>query len=408
MNQKIIIVRLEHNILTCVKEQDVVVDLFIDESAEGRHNFQLGDLYIGRVKRIVSNIGAAFIEIAPGVECYYDLSEAGNAFFTKKLSKKSLSQDEELLVQITQEALKTKRMSVTSNISITGEYAVITSGDCRFGVSRKIIADERKRLQAILKSYETSHLVDNYGIILRTNARGQSEEEICKDIETQMLELLHIKQYAPTRVCYSKLNQSSPPYVKHLSNIYKNTEVEVVTDDTEIYEVLSKTPQIQENVKIQLRFYEDHLLSLRKLHNLDRILERCISERVWLKSGGYLIIQATEALTVIDVNTGGFEKKKDTEQTKLQVNLEAALEISMQLRLRNLSGIIIVDFINMMSKEHEQLLTKTLEAYLTHDPIRTTVLGFTRLKLMEITRKKTRRPITDYLTQKRDLYEKIN
>ena len=398
MTRKIIILRIQDKIVTFVKDGDEFVDIYVDQDGDTieTSSFQLGDIYIGRVKRIVSNINAAFIEIAPGVECYYDMSEVEDAIFTKKIGKKPLCQDEEFVVQISREAMKSKRMTVTTKISMTGEYAVITSGDSRFGVSRKITGTRRSELLTLLKSYKAEENEKNiyndlqknipFGIILRTNASTTSDQVIHADIDEQLTKMMKLVTYAPSRTCFSKMNDSSAPYLKTLANIYKTNDIEIVTDDTELYHELS-------NSLLGLTLYSDALLPLRKLHNIDRLLKRCLSECVWLKSGGYLIIQPTEALTVIDVNSGSYEKKSDFEETKYRVNLEAAQEISKQLRLRNLSGIIIVDFINMKTKEYEDELMQHMIGYIKKDPIQTTLVGMTKLRLVEMTRKKVRKPL---------------
>ena len=143
--------------------------------------------------------------------------------------------------------------------------------------------------------------------------------------------------------------------------------------------------------------YEDKLLPLIKLYRLEQVLKEATQERVWLKSGAYLVIQPTEALTVIDVNTGKYEGRKNQQDTFLKINLEAAGEIAYQLRLRNLSGIIIVDFINMASGEYKETLLEELEKDLCNDPLKATLIGMTPLNLVEITRKKIRKPLREQM-----------
>ena len=147
----------------------------------------------------------------------------------------------------------------------------------------------------------------------------------------------------------------------------------------------------------KLRFYEDKLLPLAKLYSLEKHLEDALSQRVWLKSGGYLIIQPTEALTVIDVNTGKYDGKKRQEETFLKINMEAAKEIGRQLRVRNLSGIIVIDFISMEDKEKKQELIEYFKEVIRQDPVRTTFVDMTGLDLVEITRKKQHRPLHEQL-----------
>lgn len=144
-----------------------------------------------------------------------------------------------------------------------------------------------------------------------------------------------------------------------------------------------------------MRLYEDYLLPLYKLYSLETVLEQALNEKVWMRSGGFLVIQQTEAFVSIDVNTGKFTAKKDQEETYRKMNLEAAREIAYQLRLRNLSGIILIDFINMKSEEDERLLMETLQKYLNEDSVKASVVDITALDIVEVTRKKVRKPLCE-------------
>ena len=172
---------------------------------------------------------------------------------------------------------------------------------------------------------------------------------------------------------------------------------EIVTDSPLLFDRLSAfVKETCPTLSGRLRLYTDDY-SLHKLYSLETELERALSERVWLKSGGFLVIQPTEAMTVIDVNTGKFTGKKNAEETFLKLNLEAAREIALQIRLRNLSGIIIVDFIDMETEESREELMRYLDSLLSSDQIKTTLVDMTKLGLVEITRKKVRRPLAEQL-----------
>ena len=160
----------------------------------------------------------------------------------------------------------------------------------------------------------------------------------------------------------------------------------MVTDLPDIYEILRES---FEDTDIPIRFYEDSLLPLHKLYSVETRIKELLDTKVWLKSGGYLVIEPTEALISIDVNTGKCETGKNAEETFLKINLEAAEMIALQLRARNLSGIILVDFINMKHKEHEQQLIESMRKLLRQDPVTANVVDMTELGLMELTRKKT-------------------
>ena len=183
-------------------------------------------------------------------------------------------------------------------------------------------------------------------------------------------------------------------------NLYDSEVEQVLTDDELLYrEIKSYLVEHQPEDVDRLSFYQDDLLPMKKLYSLESQLSQALQERVWLKSGGYLIIQPTEALTVIDVNTGKFEGGKKKETAFLKINCEAAVEIARQLRLRNLNGIIIVDFINMEEEASKAALLSEFDAQLRRDPIRTTLVDMTKLSLVEVTRQKRERPLAECVAQ---------
>ena len=197
-----------------------------------------------------------------------------------------------------------------------------------------------------------------------------------------------------SRTCYSCLYKTLPSYIAGIRDSYAGGLEEIVTDCPDLYGQLKEyleTSQAEDAGKLKL--YTDRLLSLGKLYSLDNALSKALDKRVWLKSGGYLVIEPTEAMVVIDVNTGKYEGKKKLEETVLKINLEAAAEIARQLRLRNLSGIIIVDFIDMEREEDRKALLAHLVEVVSRDPVKTTVVDMTALNLVELTRKKVRKPL---------------
>ncbi|MEI3173156.1 MAG: ribonuclease E/G [Lachnospiraceae bacterium] len=368
-----------------------------------REDSILDEIYIGKVQNIVKNISAAFVEIAPGTVCYLPLEDLKHPVYTKKGTSQNIQQGDELLVQVKREGIKTKAPAVTTNLTLHGKYALLTTGNTQISVSSKLPKEEKERLVRVVKdnsSADNGSLEEmsagerDYGWLLRTNAGGASPEVIKKDLlrlQTKYGELMKTAQY---RTCFSCLLARPSAYLKRLSDLYTEEVDEILTDDRELFEQM--TEYFQENQPedtAKLRFYEDRLLPMEKLYSLDHHLKEALGERVWLKSGGYLVIQPTEALTVIDVNTGKFTAGKKKEAAFLKLNQEAALEAARQIRLRNLSGIVIIDFINMEEKESEVQLLKTLDDALRRDPIRTTLVDMTKLSLVEITRMKKERPL---------------
>ncbi len=197
-----------------------------------------------------------------------------------------------------------------------------------------------------------------------------------------------------SRTCYSCLYKNLPAYITGIRDSYAGKLEEIITDCPDLYDQLKEyLENSQKEDAEKLKLYTDDLLSLGKLYSLENALSKALDKRVWLKSGGYLVIEPTEAMVVIDVNTGKYEGKKKLEETVLKINLEAAAEIARQLRLRNLSGIIMVDFIDMNQEAHKEALMDALRAAVAKDPVKTVVVEMTRLNLVEITRKKLRRPL---------------
>lgn len=356
----------------------------------------LGSIYVGKVQNIVQNIQAAFIEIQSGVICYYSLEDLKNPVYTKKQGKKALVIGDELLVQVIKEGIKTKAPVVTTNLSFNGKYVILTTGEKKLGVSTKLSSGKREELRRLLEPF----CEENIGVIVRTSAGEATEKQIIGEYENLKKEAKKLLEQAMHRTCFSKIYTPEPEYVRNLKKSYVNQLDEIITDDPEIYEYLKvyfeeKQPKERE----KLRFYEDKLLPLCRLYNLPKQIEDAIRIKVWLKSGAYLIIEQTEAFTVIDINTGKFEGKKNRQETFLKINLEAAKEISRQLRLRNLSGIILIDFINLENQESIKKLLTKLEEYVKMDSVKTDVVDMTSLGIVEMTRKKERRSLSEMIKQ---------
>lgn len=395
MKRKILIEKTEGQIRTFFLENDEIVEIHCapaDEESAGRH--LLGNIYVGKVKNIVPNIGAAFVEIESDVNCYYDMKDAEHAVFTHKIGKKPLCIGDELVVQISKEAVKTKAPTVTGNISFTGRYAVLTHGNTRIGVSSKIPKKVREEYKERLRQFQN----DRFGIIVRTNAKDAPFQDVLDEISRLKAEYEKIMSAAPTRVCFSCLRSAPPSYISDLKNVYMEGMEEIIVGDPELYTRIQAffAAEIPEKEDL-LRLYDDSAFPLGKLYSTQTAIEKALREKVWLRNGGYLVIQPTEALTVIDVNSGKSAGKGKNEEGILKINLEAAREAARQIRLRNLSGIIIIDFINLESEENVGLLLKEFRMRLAGDPIQTTLVDITPLNLVEVTRKKVHRPLYEQI-----------
>ena len=396
MEKKILILKEHQDVWTYIIEENEIVEIHYERffnNKEALH--QVGNVYIGKVKKIVKNIGAAFVEIEPGLECYYDLSQAGTAIFTSKVGKKPLTVSDELIVQLSKEGIKGKAPTVTSEISFTGYYTVLTTGNTRIGVSAKIPKSQREKLRELMEEYEN----DEYGIIIRTNGKDAPVDLIKEEIKGQIKSYEHLRGSGPMRTCFTILKKAPPHYIENIRNTYGKGLWKILVNDQEIADEIREFYNTYNFIHAPVIQLEDKRnVDLASLFNTRKALGRALDEKVWLKNGAYLVIQPTEALTAIDVNSGKYEKKETDQEAALKINLEAAMEIAKQLRLRNISGIIIVDFINMESEEDVERLVKELKQHFLKDTVQTTFVDVTKLQLIEITRKKIRKTLLETLT----------
>lgn len=393
-----------HKFIITRKNHDIYYGYFCNEtplelSCEPEHSESLlGNIYVARVEKVAEEIGGAFLEISHGQKCYYPFP--GNGLKPVKLSpghEEKLFGGDLILVQITKDAVKNKLPVADSNISLTGKYFVLTLSDQRCGISKKITApEERVRLCAMTDTYRD----EPFGLIVRTNASGVPEAELKKELSQLKAQYESLMRKASIALGKTLLYQGAPYYISYPVDIVRDALTEIVTDQKDIYDRLMEYYQTLNDHEIikKLRFYQDDY-PLWKLYRMEFHYEKALGKTVWLSSGASLVIEPTEAMVVIDVNTGGVTKKKQKEEDLFyQINREAALEIGRQLRLRNLSGIIVIDFINMRQEKHQQKLLNYLREICGKDRIRTHVVDITALNLVEMTRQKVRRPLHEQWT----------
>ncbi|MDF2951513.1 MAG: ribonuclease, Rne/Rng family [Anaerocolumna sp.] len=396
MKEKLIIVKQKNQIITAVYDGNDMLQVSIDHKDASSI---LGNIYIGKVKNIVKNINAAFVEISDGKMCYLSIPENRNPIYTKPKNSNKLVIGDELLVQISKEDVKSKAPVATSNLNFTGKYVVLIHGKSTNGISSKIEDEsERKRLKGILQEFKS----DSYGFVVRTNSVNQPKEQIQDEIKSLIQNYEEIITRGVHKSTFSLIYKTLPGYLSSIRDSYSNKIEEILIEDKEIYEtVYDFLSHYQKEDLPKLHYHEDKLITLSNLYSVTTKLENALREKVWLKCGGTIIIQPTEALTVIDVNTGkAISGKKEVQETFFIVNLEAAYEIAKQIRLRNLSGIIIIDFIDMEQENHKHILMKKLEELFRLDPIKTTLVDMTALNLVEVTRKKVKKPIYEQINSK--------
>lgn len=373
--------------------------VMIQAAAARKKEAHLGNIYVGRVDNIVKNINAAFVNITDNCSCYLDLSSADGAVFCKKQSGKKISIGDELIVQVTKEEVKTKAPVVSTNFSLSGKYAVLVHQAEGIQISKKI---QNKAFRNQIKEEIKDYLGEGYGIVIRTNAGCVPAEELINEIRQLLEEYKRICLTGIHQVKYSVLYKELPLYLKQIRDSKEYSLEKIVTNLPGIYqeicEFVKNNPVMSQNHQpVPVVLMED-ANELAILYRINHFMDKALHKTVFLNSGATIVIEPTEALTVIDVNTGkAISGKRATEDTFYQINVEAAKEIAAQIRLRNLSGIIIVDFINMTEKEKEEQLKETLRSYLTDDPVQTELVEITKLGLMELTRKKICKTLAEQL-----------
>lgn len=356
----------------------------------------LGNIYRARVSNLSPNINAAFVDIKKGESCYLSMDD----YHGEKLKVGDL-----VTVQVVRDKIKTKRYAVTTDISLQGDYAVTTLF-APVGVSSKITDSARKKelktlMQNLLIAEQDAqfYLAEGnvaeierikkltLGGIIRTQAEHAEDAAITREIEGQARLLYSIMKKSEYATQYTCLYHTEVEYIKDIRRMHALQDVEIVTDIPEVTEAIPKIPLYTDEYTLTLRY------------SLASLLEKTLSKRAYLKSGAYLVIEPTEAMTVIDVNSGKSIKGKKAEEQFLKINIEAAKEIARQLRLRNISGIVMIDFINMKEESHNHELMKNLAEYVRTDPVRTTVVDMTKLGLVELTRQKGKRALHEVFSE---------
>lgn len=336
-----------------------------------KNKVDIGNIYIGVVKNVVKNINGAFVE--------FDKDETGFLSMRHRQYKAG----DEVLVQIKKEATEEKRPMLSDQIELTGKYLVLTSDKLSVGISNKIHQKEKKQE---LKEMAETLVTQEYGFILRTEAAKANKEDVLMEadrLSAKYHEIVAKRQYrkAPHLV---DTNYDALEVLVH--DIKPGSIDRIVTDQEEVGEQLK-----EKGYEVSLCSYMagDIERRYRFRHYLSEVFKR----KIFMKSGGFLYIEQTEAMAVIDVNTGKSIGKKNQEAHIKKINLEAAKEAARQIRLRNLSGIIMIDFIDMKSKDDEKELLQVMQHYLNWDSKKAVAVDITKLGIMEITRKKEKNPI---------------
>jgi ribonuclease G len=387
-----------------VTSAGVVQELLIERSAS---RGLVGNIYMGRVARVLPGMQSAFIEIGLARAAFlhvadiWELRKSNGDPVTP--IEKVLAEGQPLLVQVTKDPIGTKGARLSTQVSIAGRLlvylpALSSEADPHIGISQRI-EDEggrqqlRERLKGLLPAEEKG------GLIVRTLAEAASDEELRSDIDYLRNLWKVIRERSLGAAPPARLYQDLSLAQRVLRDMVTADIGAVVIDSRENFQKLAAFAETyMPRVRQKLEHYTGER-PIFDLYNVEPEIEKALSRRVDLKSGGYLIIDQTEALTTIDVNTGGFVGSRNFDDTIFKTNLEAAQSIARQLRLRNLGGIIIVDFIDMDSEEHRNAVLEEFRRALARDRTRVTVNGFTALGLVEMTRKRTRESLAHVLCE---------
>src|SRR5947207_4651231 len=377
----------------------VVQELLIERTAS---RGLVGNICMGRVARVLPGMQSAFVEIGLERAAFLHVADIwehrkANGEPTKPIEK-ILADGEPVLVQVLKDPIGSKGARLSTQISIAGRMLVYLPHDPHIGISQKIEDESgraalRDRLKELLPADEKG------GFIVRTRAESASEDELRADID-YLRHLGRVVQErslgaAPPQLLYQDLSLAQ----RVLRDMVSAGTARVIVDSRENFEKLAAfADSYMPRVRGRLEHYSGER-PLFDLYNVETEIEKALSRRVELKSGGYLIIDQTEALTTIDVNTGGYVGSRNFDDTIFKTNLEAAQAIARQLRLRNLGGIIILDFIDMQSDEHRAAVLEEFRKALARDRTRMTVSGFTALGLVEMTRKRTRESLAHVLCE---------
>ena len=351
----------------------------------------VGNVYAGKIMNVLPGMQACFVDIGreKNAFLYYGDDKDNNGDIVKP------KMGSDVIVQVEKAEMGAKGAVLTKRISFAGKFLVVIPGDDKIGISKKITDSiERKRIKDIIEQL----LPENYGIIVRTEGKDKSYEIYEKEIKRLVEKsegVLSKAEYAKApSLLYTEINGVE----KVLRDLYNDSIDEIVVNSSLDYETLIKLCEEKDISPKKIVMYESDVPMFENYYVASQA-KAAFSKHVWLKSGGFIIIEQTEACVVIDVNTGKYTGKADLQKTILKTNLEAADEIARQLRLRNLNGMIIVDFIDMKTEENRKILQKHLEEAVAKDRLQTIVVGMTELGLMQITRKKKRQSIQQLMTR---------
>ena len=385
----------EKNKIVAICENGKLVEKYEEKIGQERLE---GNIYLGKVENVLLGMQAAFVDIGTEKNTFIHIkdvipkvsNETGNKNETlsKYDIKNYIRSGMPILVQVKRDSTNKKGARVSTHISLPGRFIVLMPGTEFITISKKIEKEEeKKRLLEIVKN----SLPKGYGVIVRTSAQERPKEVIEQDIQKVIQEYEEIQKKAQELEKNQKFEptlvyKSEGVIGKILTDLVDQDLMRIVTNHAEVAKEVTKFLEdtgLKSKVKLELKQNENVL----NMYDIQEQIEKTNNRKIWLKCGGFITIDKTEALTAIDVNSGKYIGNKDLEQTVYTVNKEASIEIAKQLRLRDIGGIIIIDYIDMEKQETKQKILETLEEALKKDRSKTQIIGFTPLDLLEMTRK---------------------
>lgn len=422
MEQRILLSVDDYETRVAVLENGLLAEYIFERADQHR---MAGNIYKGRVTAIVHGIEAAFVDIGIGRNAFLFVSDVTPMFddeFARLMGVDSeeengeaieteqevvtdlppisigemLREGQEIMVQMEKEPIGSKGSRVTTNISLPGKYMVLLPLTQHIGVSRRIEnVEEKTRLRDLAVELCPSGM----GLIVRTAAEGHNENDFARDVETLKQLWERIRHKSDHSGAPSLIHKDLGLTFRLVRDVLNDQTSEVTIDDYEAYQQLrSYSESILPGLVPRIHYWAEEV-PLFTAQGIDAEISGLMNKKVWLNCGGYIVIEETEALTAIDVNTGKYLGSRNLEETVLVTNLEAAEEIARQLRLRDIGGIVIIDFIDMQKPENRLLVLKKLQDALKRDRSRTHVLEITELGLIQMTRKRVRRSLNKSLTQ---------
>ena len=405
MKKEIVINSTAYETRMAILEDGKLVELQVERSGTDR---MVGDIYKGKIKTVLPGMQAAFVDIGMEKAAYLHSSDIGKAPAKRTGSKHVeeeeapaeiirktrragietvLKADQEILVQIIKEPISTKGPRIASEISLPGRYLVMVPDDDQIRSSKRITDwAEKKRLRHIIEPLRP----EGFGLIIRTEAQGKDVSDFRNDIKRLLRLWRRLKKKADTMKPPALIHKEAEMVVSMIRDVFTDKVDRVMVDNRADYrKVISFARQVSPHLKDRVKLHKGET-PLFDLYNLEPEIDKMLQRKVWIKKGAYLIIDQTEAMVTIDVNTGRFVGRKDQEQTIFETNLLAAKEIARQIRLRDIGGLIVCDFIDMYNRENRRKLFDAFNSYFANDRAKRGMNPVTEFGLIEMTRERVR------------------